>query len=134
MQLAEYNKDGKFESFLEFDNFFISANWIIVDIKSEYPDATFACGFADNLFKKDETDPLNRFNGLFNGRTYGEGRFVLIEKDEHDIKQIERIFPDFKDISYERGKPIFDGRKNRCEFLLGNLHENPELYEKIKND
>lgn len=36
-------------------------------------------GEALSVFKKDEKDPLNRFNGLFDGLTYGEGRFVLCE-------------------------------------------------------
>ena len=31
------------------------------------------------VFKKDEKDPLNRYNGLYDGFTYGNGRFVLME-------------------------------------------------------
>jgi hypothetical protein len=32
-----------------------------------------------SIIRQDETDPLNRFSGLFNGKTYGKGRFVLIQ-------------------------------------------------------
>ncbi len=30
------------------------------------------------VFYKDEKDPLNRLNGLFDGKTYGKGRFILV--------------------------------------------------------
>ena len=30
------------------------------------------------VFYKDEKDPLNRLGGLFDGKTYGKGRFILV--------------------------------------------------------
>lgn len=79
LKLAEY-KDGKFKRFLELgtriDNFgFCGEEIIIFDTDCKEYDFF--------SFKKDEKDPLNRFNGLFHGRTYGEGRFVLIECENY---------------------------------------------------
>jgi len=75
----------------------------------------------------DKKDPLKRFGGLFDGRTYGEGRFVLIRDDEDDI---------FKRMVYDGYEDIFEylmTKKEDGEWQpSGNLHENPELYEKIK--
>jgi hypothetical protein len=33
----------------------------------------------------DKKDPLKRFNGIFNGLTYGEGRFILIQDYEDTV-------------------------------------------------
>jgi hypothetical protein len=42
-------------------------------------------GDALKVFKRDKKDPLNRCNGIFNGLTYGEGRFILIEDYEDTV-------------------------------------------------
>lgn len=93
LRLAEY-KDGKFESFLEqsklemgtfFDQeggsndvdilsngFLLGENYIQIISRDKDFDI-----YTDE-YKLDEKDPLNRFGGLFDGITYGNGRFVLI--------------------------------------------------------
>lgn len=66
LKLAEY-KDRKFKSFLELGrDFGYFGNFIQLTLNP------------DCLVNKDKKDPLNYLNGLFDGRTYGEGRFVLI--------------------------------------------------------
>lgn len=123
LKLAQYNLEtGKLEGFLEvfIAKIFVVGNESgIMAISTDY----------DNEFKKDEKDPLNRFNGLFDGRTYGEGKFVLIQKvvdgwqDEIQECFNQRLY--FRVINYPWGGSII-GK------TIGNLHENPELYEKIK--
>jgi len=137
LKLAEYNKDGKFQGFLELCKTQLLVNYnfeIEIDeegflfgkdciIKISHG---FDCLSDIETFYKDKKDPLNRFNGLFDGRTYGEGKFVLIKDDEDDIIQMGEHF-------YRRQ---FDDSDDKLYYLkayiLGNLHENPELYEKIK--
>lgn len=150
LKLAEYNLEtGKFERFLKFDNFFLSQNWVIVDSKSEFPDLEFAWGFAGNLFKKDQKDPLNRFNGLFDGRTYGNGKFVLIRGVEHEGKVLFEDDCVVVKNRYEETETLckvnIEQESCYCCFIVkginiflfndelkGNLHENPELFEKIE--
>ena len=140
LKLAEY-KDGKFERFLELgrilgyngesDNLFSYAGNSISIMDT-------VCGYCEKEevvyatietreFLKDEKDPLNRFNGLFNGRTYGEGRFVLIENDEADV--YSKLDYDGCDdiLVYTMEPAIHDDSFNIC----GNLHENPELFKQI---
>ena len=125
--LAQYHR-GKFIGFLELYN--------LCKFQSE---TTFLLGkdsiriVENEMFRdywdheRDEKDPLNRFNGLFDGRTYGQEDFVLIQDDEDDI---------FKRIVYDGYEDIFEysmTKKDDREWQpSGNLHENPELYEKIK--
>jgi len=130
LKLAEYDvKTGKFHGFLELYNLckfsreitFLLGQDSIRIIEHEI------CGdYWDH--EKDEKDPLNRFNGLFDGRTYGQGEFVLIRDDEDDI---------FKRIAFDGYEDFFEysmTKKEDGEWQpSGNLHENPELYEKIKN-
>lgn len=52
-------------------------NYFVCDFKEEKNSVKIN----DILYKQDEKDPLNRFNGLFDGRTYGFGEFCLIEQD-----------------------------------------------------
>lgn len=83
LRLSEYNLNtGKFESFLEIGNkngFAYCGDYIFVNYLE--PEHNLGVENYDmyylKKFKKDQKDPLNRFNGLFNGRTYGEGKFVL---------------------------------------------------------
>ena len=126
LKLAEY-KDGKFERFLElgsdFGNFFYCGDCVgIYDESMEINNGAH--------YFKDEKDPLNRFNGRFNGRTYGDGRFVL-EQDDRDEMMIE----------VKEGSDLWGKIAEGTEFgetgtmtasLFFNLHEQPELWEKIK--
>lgn len=157
LKLAEY-KDGKFERFLELgrilgysgesDNLFSYAGNSISIMDA-------VCGYCEKEevvyatietreFLKDKKDPLNRFNGLFNGRTYGEGRFVLIIDDQDTRRE---YFPITYDASGRRkvnihidptslnasfNPEISEIKMLRGDFrFLGNLHENPELFEQI---
>lgn len=82
LKVAEYNKNGKFQGFLELGKDFLFGGESVVfhnpsnQSKYKYIDAK---GVAHINYKLDYKDPLNRFGGLFNGLTYGEGRFVLCE-------------------------------------------------------
>jgi len=71
LRLAEY-KDGKFLRFLEIGNDFLyGGGFVEINVSTE----------EDHLggdYDKDKTDPLKRFDGLFDGLTYGKGRFILI--------------------------------------------------------
>jgi hypothetical protein len=80
LRLAQYNAEGKFEKFLECGKDFMYGESFIFIHNLTLQCHLWRIGTDGNLyhdFKKDEKDPLNRFNGLFNGRTYGEGKFVL---------------------------------------------------------
>jgi len=164
LKLAEY-KEGKFEKYLELGkDFLYGGDFIIFTKESGY-------FFIDNTLNKyrekfkDKKDPLGRFNGLFDDRTYGEGRFVLIQGFEYkkfthwqdSIYSIEEVYgrkraldilsflkssgnyygeyPNAFDFSYSKDNcdsgaiyllEEYDGQ------LVGNIHENPELWEKIK--
>jgi hypothetical protein len=173
LKLAEYNKDGKFQGLLELGKDFLFGGDYILIIKVEAV-ITFS------RFDKDKKDPLKRFDGLFDGRTYGEGRFVLIKstnsvgfkflplskplsnstelEDDNIIYQDDFISADMKygsrpDSFRAIGLVIENGDTMQTKLqdywwdsigachpatgeseteIVGNLHENPELYEKIK--
>jgi hypothetical protein len=168
--LAEY-KDGKFERFLKLANAVIDTDCPTNFLgKNKYfeiaftVDPTFLLGnnavhmvdpfdeYDTDIFLKDEKDPLNRFNGLFDGSTFEEGRFILIEDSDYQFFNCKANFSDRW--SYEDGNSnifiSFEGalckryrdRKGffwRADFpelevseCIGNIFENPELYEKIK--
>jgi hypothetical protein len=161
LKLAEY-KDEKFERFLKLgEDFGYCGKFIIVttgalDLFFKYslprqPNQKEACEEYVVVFKKDEKDPLNRFNGLFNGRTFGNGRFVLIETPNRrfdevfSIKNFDVIKNDGKYYVYKDGVPTryddslygWHWKVGYCGFInkfenVGNLIENPELWEKIK--
>lgn len=130
LKLAEYDLEtGKFVRFLELGNDFLFGGDIIVfhnpssQNNYKYVDCK---GLTHIDYKKDEKDPLNRFDGLFNGRTYGKGRFVLIINNQDNIN---------KNIEYDGYEDVFIytlGTDIETNFIEPeNLHENPELYEKI---
>ena len=76
LKLAQYNSEGKFVGFLEIGKDFVYGGYYILITEKMTPLGVL--GFADACsFDRDEKDPLNRFDGLFDGRTYGKGRFVL---------------------------------------------------------
>lgn len=132
LKLAEYNADGKFERFLELgqksDHFGYFGDAIsYIEEKSVDPFV-----WINHFLVKDPKDPLNRFDGLFHGRTYGDGRFVLIIDDCDKVIEIKngnesRIISQQEYVGQGYWKKI-----NDRELSLGNLHENPELYSKIK--
>jgi hypothetical protein len=164
LRLAQY-KDDKFKRFLELGkDFGYFGDFIIFTRSSGYFFIDTASQECREQFK-DQKDPLNRFNGLFHGRTYGEGRFVLIQHNQDDILEIreqkkEIINNKYKIISEKIVSDCFLGYRIKSDFLItlssgkliktkfnrdqiweessktskivGNLHENPELWEKVK--
>ncbi len=91
--------------------------------------------------RRDETDPLGRFKGLFDDRTYADGRFVLIRKfknfNEDDILKVRYFGLSNKplyDIVSIKDDQIYIGQHQnnfcRIEENLGNIHKQPE-YNKI---
>ena len=166
LKLGQYNKDGKFEKFLELGKDFVfGGDYILI---TEKMTMLGVCGLGDTFsFRKDKKDHLNRFNGLFNGRTYGNGHFVLIESAKAKDAKNKKIFQDdiistkyyenqsdllsitkwgvcsdgeYVDQVYcwTRGNYSLTDRggwhgesKNEIN-VIGNLHENPELFSKIK--
>ena len=191
LKLVEYDLDGKFLKFIELTDydrstrtsFLYGKDHIVINLRFKVREKGVLSG--DNIefcyFLKDQKDPLNRFNGLFDGRTYGEGKFVLIREtslatnwsDYHkepykkikppaivdyiaqdDIIKFTRGKVDHEElVSYKEWENIFfwNNIKNesnrfgnieddfsewvhKYNFLtkIGNIHENPELYDKIK--
>jgi len=119
LRLAEY-KDGKFERFLELGSDFGYFGGFIL-VSAEY------CRSVDptaEIFALDKKDALNRFDGLFDGRTYGEGRFVLVKNGEDDVKITYNspVLPFYDPPSFEQ--------KYEIKEVIFNIHENPELYRK----
>jgi hypothetical protein len=90
LKLAEYNKGGKFQGLLELGKDFLFGGESVVfhnpsnQSKYKYIDAK---GVAHINYKLDYKDPLKRCNGIFDGLTYGEGRFILI-KDYEDTRMV----------------------------------------------
>lgn len=154
LKLAEY-KDGKFERFLfrsksNISDFLIRSNDIQIAYCNDNSDI-----YVDE-YKLDQKDPLNRFNGLFDGRTYGGGRFVLVryvneisEDDICDLTQsdiqkeiysewilgIQNVFLSKFQLYFNPCNILInyhkDSKYKHLFTILGNLHENPELYEKL---
>lgn len=153
LKLAQY-KEKKFEEFIELDSFDsekgqtfnLGKDYVEIYDYDNFCQETY--GKKNRFFKLDEKDPLNRFNGLFDGRTYGGGKFVLIgwcgEEWEDSV-----YIKEMKD--YNRKGAILRGGQKEYTFKTessmwdyapeiftlyehkGNLHENPELYEKIND-
>ena len=104
LRLAEYNLEtGKFERFLELGRDFAYAGYgIIVKNKKPLIDGSILDTWPyiwreaedEGFFDKDEKDPLNRFNGLFDGRTYGNGRFILERKIKNERHYAYCYVPD----------------------------------------
>ena len=155
LKLAEYTKEGEFKSFLELGRNFLLGGEKIVFINN--PDH-YVVDFSVTVFGLDKKDPLNRFDGLFDGRTYGGGRFVLIESfrnkrityseddvfcfDEEDkilgFLSKNLVVTDCRYGTYGftfSREALLKGTENFLEndhFYTGNLHQNPELWSKIK--
>ena len=133
LKLADYgiNKE-KFERFLELgEDFGYFGDYVILAMSR---DAFF---FPPVKYRRDKKDPLNRFNGLFDGRTYGDGRFVLVIDDcdnIHSVETFDNYGVRYKEFLSEESysKLNFSSNMYENDKPEGNLHENPELYEKIK--
>lgn len=136
LKLAEYNAEGKFERFLDLGrkpNHFVyfgdGISYIEENKEEQFP-------WTEHTLIKDEKDPLNRFNGLFDGRTYGSGRFVLTEDD--DVYEI--VMYDGTSLGYSFRRKWFVEPRFECHIgeydlvdlkNIGNLHKNPELFSKL---
>ncbi len=121
LKLAEYDLETwKFKMFhnLMDGGFLYGGKYIQVTEVSEAEGQVYHIK-QDNDYYLDNKDPLNRFNGLFDGVTFGNGRFVLIINNGDIVVQS----PDSG--NYFHGKRPFTHEK-------GNLHENPELFNLIK--
>jgi len=146
LKLAEYDlKTGKFNEFFDLglnEPYSFGFYGDTITVYYAWIDESFS-------YDLDKKDPLNRFNGLFDGRTYGEGRFVLIEilnnaLSEHDIvnspiedgfsfQGLVKKFPSGFGIINKHGSyKLLNVHEEIFWDKIGNLFENPELYEKIK--
>jgi hypothetical protein len=95
LKLAQYNLEtGKFERFLELGKDFIYGGsfvqvWFEPKIREGYVMEISSEELVEEgtvqHFEKDEKDPLNRFGGLFDEISYGNGRFILIINDDPAI-------------------------------------------------
>lgn len=136
LKLAEYNAEGKFERFLELGkDFGYGGNYI--ELKQNFMQRG-DIRWTQNI-EKDEKDPLNRFNGLFDGRTYGEGRFVLMRGyvchccGLYLFWEDKIYFDGAKDILLKFNGIRFDPvSKLNLNFSGENIHEKPELWEKVR--
>jgi hypothetical protein len=141
LKLGEY-KNKKFKRFLEIGKDFVFGGEVIGFTSENHDEQSFD-KYPDLIqwFEKDKKDPLNRFNGLFDNRTYGEGKFVLIINDEDDIYQCYDVYERWhrrkgdvnsSELTDYDNEGYSDEDYRICE-NQGNLHEKPELYQKIKN-
>lgn len=158
LRLAEYNlKTGKFKRFLELGEDFLYGHYFIMldnnngDFR-QYEVADY--NDCPTVFNQDEKDPLLRFSGLFDGRTYGEGRFVLMKcgrntagKEIWQDDLIEAVYSEYYKTKVEGLQSTyfyFDFSKTIPQILpksshegifagdvVSNLHENPELWSVI---
>jgi hypothetical protein len=137
LKLAEY-KEVKFKKFLElgrdfgyFGQFITVGNgrWSLLENELIEPEDCQVPEYSTTIYryKKDEKDPLNRFEGLFDGRTYGDGKFVLIEVDQDNVIREDFGSKDYYVVGFNVMSELVP-----CLDLIGNLHENPELWEKVK--
>lgn len=162
LKLAQYNSEGKFERFLELGkDFTFGGDYVVVNSEG--------WRHLDPILE--HKYPVQKlFDGLFLGRTYGGGRFVLEENEQDNIYDQHQIvkhilFKKQKDGSHFRtnneiliksdilepvtlptilcgtsggvvktklnGDEIWEEKTTELQ-LVGNLHENPELWEKLK--
>lgn len=134
MKLAEYVK-GQFVGYLRVGKDFLYGKEFIGVYPRTLIEALSKCTiFSREGFYKfmlDERDPLNRFDGKFNGRTYCNGRFVLVDWDW-----------DNGAVEVEKGHPLFEQGYAGSEFeyegvvtstILYSIHERPDLHQLALN-
>lgn len=147
LKLAEYSAEGKFERFLELDSmdsnsgktFCLASDYIEIFDYDNIEKETY-CRKTE-IREIDEKDPLNRFDGLFDGRTYGNGRFVLLtvykyENQQFTTDDLLKLLVDGCVIwGFEDNKGNWmDYERDMLEYseVIGNIHQHPELWEKIR--
>ena len=135
LKLAEYDLETKkFVEFLELGKDFLYGGSYILFTRSSGYFFIDTCGEKYREQFIDEKDPLNRFKGLFDGRTYGDGRFVLMQNFgaifEDDVLKSRWLG---SDLSTVQCQPDEERLYFTSEAVKGNLHENPELYERIED-
>lgn len=147
LKLAEY-KDGKFERFWNLPDFGYYEDFVSISnttIDTERAKKEIEAGYKATGFQRDEKDPLSRFDGLFDGITYGQGRFVLEINNCFNIYERTAVFKDFSKLhEYSFNQYLYNTKpemenlflKNFLYFYpisqVGNIHQNPELWEKVK--
>lgn len=134
LKLAEYDLESfKFKRFLKLQKDFLYAGKYIKLL--DHIEIQGKCVASDYCYKEfwiDDHDPCSRFNGLFNGRTYGAGMFVLIENDEDTFfeqGEAKVYHPEEFPPHIRPTNPVIETIKESKKW---NLHENPELYKLIK--
>ena len=162
LKLAQYNEKGEFEKFLELGKDFLLGGEFIVfhnpNNQHNYKHIDIN-GLTHIDYKKDQKDPFNRFDGLFDGRTYGEGRFVLIcgfddyhypdtpslrhwqdsFYEEKKLLRLAKTISDegffqtfyFEQFSPEEKARLYGYFSFSSGYATGNLHENPKLFNRL---
>jgi hypothetical protein len=132
LKLAEY-KDGKFERFLELGKDFVfGGEYIIItglNLDKLREDPRYYDLDTDltniSIYPLDKKDPLNRFDGLFDGRTYGGGGFVLLRGFQVPIEcQVDLEFVD------EQYKEDFINEAIRNKIIDLNIHWQDSVYKR----
>lgn len=124
LKLAQYYETGDFEKFLKLgEDFFYGGNGLRI--------YNAECNSWEGWVELDKKDPFNRFGGLFDGRTYGDGRFVLIQNNGDDVYCA--VSKDtLETYTFLNSSDDYDDFEwFNCD-NLGNIHENPDLWSKIK--
>lgn len=120
LRLIEYTEKGNFVKILTKD-FMYNRDYIYYapDIINPTNKAYQTLGL---VLLKDDKDPFNRFGGLFHGRTYENGQYVL------EINHQDDVLKSLENHLYIRGLDFtrFD------KLPVGNLHTEPKLFQEIK--
>lgn len=130
LKLAEYDlQSGKFLKYIPIDK--AGDDQLSFLLAKDYINIASPCHFKiikdsiNEYAQLDKTDPLNRFKGLFDGRTYGEGRFVLeIDNQDTYAKWEGKFHPLSKFIVDKTRIQVWDEKTN--------LHQSPQL-SNLKN-
>lgn len=105
LRLAKY-KEGKFSKFIDIgEDFVYGGDFLALKEEERLPYIDIYCPDTTK-----ECHTMMLLDGRFKSRTFGDGTYVLIVDNQDNV--------------YKKGV-----RKSK-KSLLGNLHENPELYER----
>ena len=99
LKLAQCDNKGKFEKYLE--------------LGGDYGNFSYfkSCFIKWHNNFVDKKDPLNRLNGLLDGRTYGNGQFILLLENEEleivdgEIKKIKTLKERDKEKEFLKSPP-----------------------------